>query len=165
MLCVRSRHTPTRIHRTHLTSYIFFVFGQKKCQELEAFIERSNEILTLAFEWDDSSSLLRVLNVLNQIKVYESSIINLFPSLKKIVYMIMQYDIKIPKRCLNQVNKIVYNPFSECQFTGSMTRYFLGTLFLTPFLSFILNGMATTVFTVFGFTGEMGRFTENRIDN
>lgn len=73
-------------------------------QEFEEFIKKSNEILSLAFDWDDSSSLLRILNVLNQIKDYESSTKNLFPSLKRIIYMLMQYDIKVPKKCLNQVS-------------------------------------------------------------
>lgn len=72
-------------------------------QELEEFIIKSNEVLSLVFDWDDSNSLLRILNILNQINEYEPTIKSLFPSLKKIIHMIMQYDIKIPKKCSNQV--------------------------------------------------------------
>lgn len=72
---------------------------------LEEFIKKSNETLSLVFERDDSNSLLRILNALNQINDCETTTNNLFPSLKRIIYMLMQYDIKIPKKCLNQVSK------------------------------------------------------------
>lgn len=97
------------LHKTPSTHFHYDVREFVCClQELEEFIINSNEVLSLVFDWDDSNSLLRILNVLNQIKDYEPSIKNLFPSLKKIIYMLMQYDIRIPKKCLNQVNHISY---------------------------------------------------------
>lgn len=97
------------VHTTPSTHFHYDVREFVCClQELEEFIINSNEVLSLVFDWDDSNSLLRILNVLNQIKNYEPSIKNLFPSLKKIIYMLMQYDIRIPKKCLNQVNHISY---------------------------------------------------------
>lgn len=93
------------IHKSHAQPNNFGDFFLFTSQGLEEFINESNNVLSLVFDWDDSSSLLRILNVLNQIKEYEPSIKSLFPSLKRIIYMIMQYDIKIPKKCSNQVAK------------------------------------------------------------
>lgn len=81
-------------------AYVMLIFVLK---ELEHFINESNKVLSLTFEWDDSSTLLKILSVLNQINVREPKIKYLFPSLKKIIYMIMQYDVKIPRKCTNQV--------------------------------------------------------------
>lgn len=70
--------------------------------------------MSLVFDWDDSNSLLRILNALNQINDWECTTKNLFPSLNRIIYMLMQYEnIKIPKKCLNQVSgaEIKFNSF------------------------------------------------------
>lgn len=49
----------------------------------------------------------------------------LFPSLKKIIYMIMQYDIKIPKKCLNQVKRVLVADVDgiKCHATALVFRF------------------------------------------
>lgn len=135
------------LHKTPSTHFHYDVREFVCClQELEEFIINSNEVLSLVFDWDDSNSLLRILNVLNQIKDYEPSIKNLFPSLKKIIYMLMQYDIRIPKKCLNQVNHISY---MYCAFAIEFND---------------ISG-CICAYSVFRFAGKMGRSAENGIND
>lgn len=72
-------------------------------KELEQFIETSDEILALKFEWDDFGALLKIMTVLRSIGEREMSIETLFPSLKKIIYMLLQYNVRVPRRCSMQV--------------------------------------------------------------
>lgn len=68
----------------------------------------SDEILSLKFEWDDFGALLKIMTVLRSIGERESSIETLFPSLKKIIYMLLQYSVRVPRKCSIQVDILLF---------------------------------------------------------
>lgn len=72
-------------------------------KELEDFIGEATRILSLTFKWDDLDTLLKVLTTMKRITEHESKVPQLFVSLKRIVYTIMQYDVQIPRKCIIQV--------------------------------------------------------------
>lgn len=147
------------------TKSFIYIYILLLLQELEKFIINSTEVLSLVFDWDDSNSLLRILNVLNQIKEYEPSIKNLFPSLKKIIYMLMQYDIKIPKRCLNQVKCThTFNVYS-CHHNILTTKFERDRDSVQwHVIEKILCGVSYDV-SVFRLARKVGRFMEDRINH
>lgn len=86
-----------------LSLYERFCTLAPSLKELEQFIDSSDQILSLKFEWDDFGALLKILTVLKSIGERESSIESLFPSLKKIIYMLLQYNVRVPRKCSIQV--------------------------------------------------------------
>lgn len=63
----------------------------------------SNETLSIAFEWDDFGALLKIMTTLKSIGEREPSIGTFFLSLKRIIFMLLQYDVRVPKKCSLQV--------------------------------------------------------------
>lgn len=83
-----------------LFSFNRFVQSQK---DLEEFIETSDKTLALKIKWDDFGGLLKIMTALKNIGERESSIESLFHSLQKIIYMLLQYSVRVPRKCTIQV--------------------------------------------------------------
>lgn len=89
------------MHVPHFINHFIGIAALFK--DLEQFIESSDETLSLKFDWDDFGALLKIMTVLKSIAERESSIESLFPSLKKIIYMLLQYSVRVPRKCAIQV--------------------------------------------------------------
>lgn len=105
MLVTHPRHL--YLFNSHFCMYFNRFAAPHYVKELEQFIETSDEILSLKFEWDDFGALLRIMTALKSIREREARIETLFPSLKKIIYMLLQYSVRVPKKCSIQVGKFV----------------------------------------------------------
>lgn len=113
---------------------------------MESFIAESTRILALTFKCDDLDTLLKVLTILKHVDERESKASNLFLSLKRIVYTIMQYDVQIPRKCINQVAYNYYlMPQSNIECLNRI-RHFLSLQFSDlPEAWAVLVNKATTI--------------------
>lgn len=93
---------------THSFSVLSFLCNELTplgaMKDLDQFIESSDKILSLVFEWDDFGALLKIMTVLKSIAERETGIEAHFQSLKRIIYMLLQYNVRVPKKCSFQVS-------------------------------------------------------------
>lgn len=85
---------------------------------MDEFIESSKMVLNMDFAWDDLNTLLKVMSVFNEINERNNHVQDLFEPLRKVVDLLLIYNVTVPERCSIQVNQS--HPLSVCsivQFT------------------------------------------------
>ena len=72
-------------------------------QEFENFTNKSNDVLSSIVDWNDFAGLLNVMSVLNQVKGRNQNIGDFFEMLRKLIDVLLQFNIIVPEKCAIQV--------------------------------------------------------------
>lgn len=62
----------------------------------------------MEFAWDDLNTLLKVMFVFNEINERNKHVQDLFEPLRKIVDLLLIYNVTVPERCSIQVKRLQY---------------------------------------------------------